>query len=742
MLRTFTSAPFFAAAVVLTIAVGVGPTTAIFSIVHSVLLRELPYRDPGSLVAVWRHRSAGDQAPASGPDFADIRSMNQSFTGMAVATSTGNFNIGNVAQPLRVEGTSVSANWFAVLGGQPLFGSVPSGAPVGGSKLVVLSQGLSESLFGAADPSGRELRLNGEIHHIAAVMPREFAYPQTAELWVPFDLTDLGHRALHQYLVVARLKPGVTVEQATADVARIAGRIGEMHPETSRGISASVQTIRDAVSGDVRRPLLILLGAVALLLLIACSNAANLMLTRAAARQRDLAVRSALGATDGRLARLLLAESIALALAGGVAGLALAHGAIAVVRAYGTTYLQRPDLIAIDGTVLVFNFAICLATGVLFGLAPLGALRNASESLKSGARTGTNRGWERRAVRDGIVVGVVALSYLLLVGAGLLLQSYVKLRDIQLGFRPDRVLSFRVFLPPAIYGENEARTRFYQQLVQRLRTTPGVESAATVSALPLERTMSGDVSLPGVPDPEKTRRIGLFTEAGPGVFRTLGAPLIEGRDFTDDDSKTLDSLIVNQTFARRFFGARPAVGQKILIGGDFPGTIVGVVGDVRQRDIAADIQPQIYLPLGTPLPPRSMTFVVRASTSPRALMSAVRMQLAEMDPDVPPYRMKTMDELVQDAVAAPRFHALLMAMFAAVALALATIGIYSVVSYGVAQRTKEMGVRLALGASGRDLLRLVIARVVRLAATGIAVGMAAALVLTRAVETLLFNVSS
>ena len=759
-LRTIKTAPLFALGVIVTIAIGIGPTTAIFSIVHSLLLRALPYRDPENIAVVLRHRNAGDVAPVSGPDFADFRDRSTSFADMAVASWSGSFNVGDVADPVRVEGSNVSARFFTVLGAAPLLGALPSGAPVGESKRVVLSYALWESAFGKSPAViGKRIRLSGASHEVVAVMPREFAYPEKAQLWVPFDLTTakLGHRALHQYRVLGRLRPGVSVKQAEADLRRIATQIGNENPDTSRGIGVSVLSIRESLTGTVRKPLLVLLGAVLLLLLIACSNAANLMLTRATSRQREFAVRMSLGATTGRLTRQLLTESILLSFVGGALGLLLAYGSLSLVRKLGVAYFPRPELIAIDTTVLAFSAAACLLTGVVFGLAPLGAAGSAATALKSGARTETNRGLESRALRDGIMIAVVALSYFLLIGAGLLMRSYLRLRSVDVGFQPERVLSFRTFLPLATHPDPAERTRFAERLVEALRATPGIEAAATLSGLPLENTMSGDITLPGLADPTTARRIASFTEVGPGFFSTLRIPLLEGRDFTEDDTRQLmpklealergekvdpPAVIVNQALARRYFGARSPLGQQLFIGGELPGIVVGVVGDVRQKGVTNPAPAHVYLPLGTPLPPHPMSFVVRTTSAPATAITAVRRHLRELDPEVPPYLVRTMDEVIGDAVAAPRFHAVLLSFFAAVALALATIGIYSVVSYGVSRRRWEMGVRMALGASSGDLAALVVGRVLKLAVAGIAIGVAGALMLTRVVETLLYEISA
>jgi putative ABC transport system permease protein len=760
-LRSAMEKPSFTAMVLLTLAIGIGPTTAIFSLVQSLFLRELPYRDADSLVIVWRQRNEGDRAPVSGPDYDDFRRMNSSFSETAISTWTASFNIGDVQQPVRVEGALVSPNFFRLLGTSPILGVPPPESDVDSVQSAVISHSLWQQNFGGQrNVIGHSVRLNGKTYRVAAVMPKHFAFPEKAQLWIPFRLTTdaLGHRAFHQYRFIARLKPGVNREEADAEMKRIARRLGEMYPETTRGIDAFVESFREATVGNLKRPLLVLLGGVLCLLLIACSNVANLMLVRAASRQHEMAIRTALGASRGRLLRQLGTESLLFAVTGGALGLLLAVLALRLVRTLGSTYFVRPELIHVDGTVLAFNFGIAVVTGVIFGLAPLLASGQTYASLQSGARSRARHGWEARAVREGIVVAVVALSFLLLIGSALLIHSFWRLRNVPIGMRTDNILTLKVFLPETKYPEVGDRRRFSEQFLARLRAAEGIEGAAVVNGIPTENTMSGDLSLPDAPDPVSARRIASFTEVSPGFFATAGVPILAGRDFSDDDVRNVAALlesaeqgtqnfpppplIVNATLARRFFGTRSAVGQRIMVGGDFPGVIIGVVGDVKQSKLTEPAPPHVYMPMGTPLPFRLINFMVRSSVPRAGTIDIVRRELHQLDPDVPPYLIRTMDEVIDTGTSGPRFQAVVITIFAAIALILATIGIYGVISYTVAQRTREMGIRMAAGAGKADLMQLVVGRVVRLAALGIGIGATAALVATRWLESLLFEVSA
>jgi putative ABC transport system permease protein len=756
-LRSLRRAPAFALLTIATLAIGIGPATAIFSIVESVLIRQLPYRDADSLVAVWRAREKGDRAPMSGPDFADFRRMNRSFSGMAVASSSGNFNVGDISEPVRVEGARVTPNFFALLGARPLLGEPPAGSAVRDDKLVILSEGLWRRSFGAANVIGKQVRLNGDSYRVVAVMPRAFAFPEKSELWVPFDLTPdkLGHRAIHQYRVIARLKSGVTVARASAEMNVIARQLAKTYPETTAGIDAWAMSLRDSIAGDVRKPLMVLFAAVVFLLFIACSNTMNLVMTRAAARERDVAVRSALGATEGRLARELLLEMLVLTIAGAAAGLVLAALALRLTRALGDSYFARPDLISIDLTVLLFNLGVAVLTGLAFSLVPLLSRRSRFAHLAGGARVRSSAGWSSRLVRESIVVAVVAFSFMLLIGAAVLMHSFTRLARVDIGVKPEQLVTMRIFLPPAKYPDNEVRTRITQQIIERLSETPGIDSVAAVGGLPLEHTMSGDIAFPNEGNFADARRIASFIEISPRYFRTAGIPLLMGRDFTNDDVRTLTPMLdalsrdpkaplppilINETMARRFWRDRSPIGQAVLVGGESAWRIVGVAGDVKSDNPREPTPPQVYLPLGTPLPPRPTPFLVRSSMSAQSVMAAMRRVMATIDPNVPPYQVRTMGEVISSAFAGPRFQTVLLIAFAATALLLAIVGIYGVTSYNVVQRTREIGVRVAFGASRRDVFRLVVGRVARLAAIGIIIGGAGAIALSRALESLVFEV--
>ncbi|HEX8151990.1 MAG TPA: ABC transporter permease, partial [Thermoanaerobaculia bacterium] len=649
---------------------------------------------------------------------------------------------------------------FRLLGTRAELGSLPDGKAIGGEKHVVLGYELWQRSYGGANVIGKQARLNGESYTIVAVMPRDFAYPPKAELWVPYDLTaeTLGHRAYHRMHVIGRLKPKVTVAQADADMKRIAKQLGELYPDTTRGIGAGVSSLREVLSGDVRRPLLMLLGAVAFLLFIACSNVANLALTRAATRRKDLAVRMALGATRDRIARALLTESVLLALIGGAAGLPLARMSMRALRLLGSAYFPRPEQITLDYTVLAFNFTIAILTGIAFGFTPLITRGNLFDSLRSGDRTDAHGGREGRFARELIVVAIMSFSFVLLIGAGLLLRSFMKVRSIEVGIRPERALALRIYLPESKYPDNAVRTEFFTRFLERLRATPGIDAAAALSGLPLENTMSGDIVFPGESDPVAARRIASFTEVSPGYLAAAGVPLLAGREFTWDDVRQVPQLVealiaqkpnarrvpalVNETFAARFGQGSP-LGREVFVGGDLPMVVVGVVGDVKQTEPTKPTAPHVYMPLGTPLPMRPMNFVIRSHALDAASVASIaRNTLRQLDPDVPPYKIRTLEEVVSESVAGPRLQAVLLTAFGAIALILATMGIYGVISYNVTQRTRELAIRMAIGAAAPDVLRLVLSRVGRLATIGVALGATGALLLNRWLDSLLFEVDS
>ncbi|HEX7150874.1 MAG TPA: ABC transporter permease [Thermoanaerobaculia bacterium] len=718
--RSLLRAPSFAVLLIATLAIGIGPTTTMFSIVDSLLIRDLPYRDADSIITVARSRVPGEAVPVSVPDFIDFRTRNTVFSDMAAATARGDYNISGVDEPLRVLGSAVTPNLFALLGAKPFLGSIKQNE-------VVLSHGLWHRTFGEKrDIIGRTVRINGSAMRIAAVMPRRFSYPGRAELWIPGPLPE-HDRGYHQLRVVGRLKPGVTLAQAEAELARLARQIGDENPSISRGIGVRLATLREALVGDVRRTLLVLFGAVVFLLLIACSNAANLLLTRAAGRQRELAIRGAVGATRGRLARQLLFESLLLSLAGGVTGLLLAYGGVAIVRATSDAYLSRPELLAIDGRVLAFNFAVAVLTGVLFGLAPL--------TMNLTMRGITRGSTIHSRLRDASVVTVVAFTFLLLVGAGLLIRSFVHARNVDVGIRPDGLVTMRIALPERTYPTTESTTAFCLRLLDR------IPQSATVSGLPTANINSGNLRFPGEERVARARRIVTISAVSPGWFGVAGIPLLEGRDFTREDTAPRQVVIISRTMARRYWPSRSPLGEQVLVGSDDRATIVGVVADVRQSGVTYPPTAHVYLPLGMPVPFRATNIVVRSSRPTKEVVEMVQRELRALDPDIPPYLVRTMDEVLDDGVAGRGFLAMILGIFAAIALTLSTIGIYGVIAYGVTQRTRELGIRMAAGATATHVLRLVIGRVVVLASIGIAFGAAGALVLTRWLESLLYQVS-
>lgn len=752
--RSLVRAPQYTLLVLLTLAVGLGATTAIFSVVEALLLRPLPYRDAGSLVVLWRYRTAVDHAPVSGPDFLDFRSMNSTLEQAEAATRADSFNVGGTA-PRRVEGSFVTPGFFSLLGTPPLAGALPDSE--GNGRQVVIGYRLWQEAFGGRPVIGSQTHLNGEAYTIVAVMPQAFDYPQRAEVWVPQALVGdaVGHRAYHRLHVIARLKPGVTAEQADADVKRIAKRLGELYPDTTKGIGASISTMRDAIAGEVKRPLVILAGAVLFLLLIACSNVANMTLTRFAARTRELAVRSALGADSWRIARQLLTESLVLALAGGVLAVPLAIVLVRALRTLAGNLFSSPEQIALDWAVLLFNFALAALTGVLFGLAPLGSRVRWANALRSGDRIDSEGGVHARSARELVVVAMIGLSFVLLIGAGVMVKSFAATRAIDVGIRSDHALTMRIYLPDTSYPELGQRTAFVTRFVEAVQRTSGVDAVAALSGLPLENSMSGDIVFKGEGAPVASRRIAGFTEISPGFLAAAGVPLLDGREFSWDDVRQLPArleamtsdpasverlpVLVNATYAR-LFGHGHTLGQELFVGGELPARVIGVVGDVKQTDPRKPTLPHVYMPLGTPLPKRPMSVIIRSSQlTPAALASIARERLRRLDPNVPPYRVRTLDEVVGESVAGPRFQAVLLTALSLIALLLAATGVYGVIAHHVAQRTRELAIRMAVGASATEVVAMVMRRVGRLTVLGIVAGMLGALCVAGSLQALLYE---
>ena len=751
--RLFWKRPGFTLVVVMTLALGIGANTILFSLVNSVLLNPLPYAAPERLVFVAVHREGEFYNGASFDDYKDFRERTRSFAQLAAVSPQWTLTLTGVSEPQNLRGLFASSNLFAALGVAPArgraFGAEEDRANAG--RVVVISHGLWQRQFGGgADVLGKSLALDGEPHAIVGVMPAGFQFFDEADLWVPLAHNPAIGRGRNVRLlsIFGRLGEGVTREQAESEIVSVAARLESEYAATNKGFSARLVPLHEHVTGDVRPTLLVLLAAVGLVLLIACANVANLTLARAASRRREFAVRAALGAGRFALTRQVLTESLLLGAAGGAVGLLLAVWGVDLLLSVGPENIPRRAEIGIDSRVLAFTSAVSLLTGALFGLAP--ALRASraelGDALKSGARAGESPRSAR--LRSALVVSEVALSIMLVAGAGLLARSFVRLLDVNPGFRPDNLVSLGVILPQSSYPRPEQRAEFYRRLEERLRALPGVESVGAVTRLPLHQAgnITSTLVVEGRPAPEGAPPEVDFRRASPDYFRTMGVPLVAGRAFVERDATDAQPVaVVNEAMARRHWPGESALGKRIKLGANPDAspwiTVVGVVGNVRHLGLDSEPRPEVYRHLLTS-PPTSPVVVVSTNGDPRGLIPTLRGAVRELDRDLPAATARTMDEIIARSVAERRFLMALLGVFAAVALALAAVGIYGVVSNSVAQRTHEIGVRMALGATRGNVLRLVIAQGMTPALAGLALGLAGALALTRVMRGLLFGVGA
>jgi putative ABC transport system permease protein len=753
----------FTAVAVLTLALGIGANAAIFSIVNAVLLRALPFAEPERLVAVSSRRADANRNPFTLPDFLDFRDRNRTLSGIA-AYGSWNPNLTGTGDPERLSGVRASAGLFDILGVQAVAGRTLRAADdvPGNERVVVLGHALWQRRFGA-DPAvvGRQVILNGAGYEVVGVLPPEFIFPvREAEVAVPLapDADPLrGVRTSVNFLrAVARLKPGVTREQAEGDLTAVAQRLRQEYPvANAHKVGVIVGPLHEELVGHFRIALLVLFGAVGLVLLIASVNLANLTLARASARRREMAVRAAVGATPWRLVRQLATESLLLALLGGSLGLLLAWYGTDLLLAISPAGLPRMAEVGLDLRVVWFALGVSLLAGTIFGTGPAfqAARVNLEEELK-GSRRGSSPGARQRRARGLLVVSEVGLSLVLLVGAGLLVRSFFRLQAVDPGFRTENVLAVRLSLPKARYASSAAAAAFFDTLRQRLEALPGVASVGAVSSLPLSGVLANvPFTIEGraaAPDADLRTHYRL---AGDGYFRTLGIPLVAGRDFDERDTAEAPPVVlISQGFARRFWPDGDPVGAHLRIDDNDTGprqvTILGVVGDVRHLGLDSGPEPHLYVPIrqtnedAVGILTNNQYWLVRTTVEPLTISRAVRSAIQEVDPDVPASDIRTMDQYLAASVAPRRFNLRLLAVFAAAALLLAVTGLYGVISYGVAQRTHEIGIRMALGARRRDVLRLVMRQGMALALGGVAIGLVAAVALTRSMRSLLFDVGA
>jgi putative ABC transport system permease protein len=756
-LRTIAANRGFAFMVVLTLALGIGATTAVFSVAYGVLLRPLPYRDADALVRLWSRRADRglDFFSVSPADYNVWRERNRVFSAMAAFERQRDATLTRGSEPQGVEIAAVTPDVFSLLGTSASRGRtlVADDARDGAPPVAVLSHGLWTARFGS-DSSliGGDVVIDGKRHTVVGVMPPRFSIPpMTAEIWTPLSLPTVTSDHSNRYLrVLARLTPGVTLERAREQMDAIAAALGQEHPGTNGKWSVNMLSVPEMIVGtQFRRAVLVLLGVVGFVLLIACANTANLQLARGTARRREIAVRTALGASRARITAQLVTESALLGLIAAVAGVALARAGIGLLRAVGTETVPRLADVRLDAPVLAFTAIVALASGILFGLLPaLRATRaDVGEVLKASGR-GESQGVAGKGTRAALVVAQISLSLILLVGAGLLMRSFVRLQAVDIGFTPTNVAAVRMRLPDASYPDPERMEAFHAALLERVRQIPGVAAAAAVSSAPFAGPSSGNVFV------REDRPVAAREQAPdadyrvitPGYLRTLGIRLLRGRDLSALDRKGAPPVaLISQSMARRYWPGEDPIGHRIRIGDIVKGpvyTIVGIVGDVRyQNREAPEVRPMMYFPAAAH-PQRSMTLVIRGSSEGAVSASAMRSAVTSLDPALPAPVVTDMDELIGNAMATSRFALVLFAVFAGAALVLAAVGVYGVMSYLVRRRTHEFGVRSALGASSGTLLRSVVAGALRLTLAGVAIGLVGAWLLTQSLGSLLFEVSA
>ncbi len=734
---------------VLAVALGIGANTAIFSVVNGVLLRPLPYHAPEQLVTVL-HNGSSPVAPAN---FFDLRQQSESFESIAAA-QWWEPNLTGRDQPEHLRGLQLSADMFHLLGVNPALGRafIAGEDQPGNDHVVVLTNRLWQRRFGGdKNIIGQQLTLDGGSYTVIGVMPPEFEFAPFwathSELWVPLNLSARANDRDGQSLrVFGRLKPGVSREQAQAEVATIFSRLEQQYPDANKGLALTVDSLHEKAVGKTKTALLILLGAVGFVLLIACANVANLLMTRATARQKEIALRTALGASRTRIARQLLTESVVLALLGGGFGLLLGILGLRMLPRLGPENLPRMQTIGIDIYVLGFTLFISLVTGFLFGLAPVFQIRKASFSaaLKEGGRGATDGG-RRSLGRRTLVISEVALALMLLIGSGLLVRSFLRLVAVDPGFDPHNVLTMTISLAGSELKTGPQRAAFFNQLTDRVGSLPGVESASAINHLPL----AGDLwtlgfTIEGRPalSPGETQGT-VYRIVRPDYFKTMGATLLQGRDFSArDNDQSPGVVIVNESLARRYWPSETPIGKRITVANDGLREIVGIVKDTRQGEWSAQAKPEAYLPHLQVPSPRGMTLVVRSSSDPLSLVGAVKNAVWAIDKNLPVSEVRTMDDVVSDAVGPQRFNTILLGLFSAVALMLAVVGIYGVLSDSVTARTHEIGVRMALGAQPSDVLRMVVGQGMLLVLIGIATGLFGAYLLTQLMSTLLYQVTT
>jgi predicted permease len=770
--RVLGKSPGFAAIAILTLALGIGANTAIFSVVNATLLKPLPFRDPGKLVALWETETSPGSFPLSGEDYLDWKAQNHTFNDMGLYSWPSS---SNVAIENETEGAIVirtEANFFSVLGVSPFIGrTFASGEDQnGGAHVAILSYAFWKAhLAGTRDVLNKKVSLNSEPYQVIGVMPAWYRLPAKADLWAPLDMSkkNLGPRSSHSWRSVGRVKQGVTIEQALADLRTLSEGYEKQFPDSNRNVDAIVVPMRESLVGDFSSQILIMFGAVGLVLLIACANVANLLLARSTSRRQEIAVRSALGAGRWRLVRQMLTESVLLSIIGGALGVVIAFGGVNILAAQLPDTVPQANPLAVDWTALLFAFLTCIAVGVLFGLVPAvqSSSVESSQALRSKGASGASAMRSGRWLRNFLVGGEIALSLALLAGAGLLLRTFEHLRSTNVGVRVDNVLTAAVRLPAKQYKALDDNKQFYDRLIAKLQSSPGVRAVAITSKLPLEGGSNGYIKIPGQQTGDMEGPLVEVSEVSTDYFKTMGIPLIEGRELNADDiaivekmtremsndksfeeikaiaSKYVLPAVINQTMAKTFWPGQSAVGKVFEQFSQF--RIVGVVGDVKQDGVRRAALSERYVPLIMDMNDAGRPFwvVLQSAGTPESATNTLRSTVQSLDPNLALFHVRPMPQVVAEGMQDTSYETALLGIMAALALILASVGTYGVMSYAVGQRTNEIGIRLALGARPAQIMGLVLSEVSAVVAAGIAVGLVGAVAGAKVMKNLLVDVT-
>lgn len=746
-LKMLVKSPGFTIVAVLTLALGIGANSAIFSVVNAVLLRPLPYENSERLVWAWGKSPSGDKGAVSPPDYMDYRQQVQSFEQLA-AFLTVTHNLNDLDNPERISGAATSGNFFDTLGVKPIIGRTfaMEEEQAGHDPVAVLSYGIWQRRY-ASDPNivGKTIPLDGKPFTVIGVMPPGFDFPEKTEIWevAPFYVKGMQVRKAHFLRPVGLLKPNVPLQQAQAEVDVLSSQLAQQYPDSNTGYGMRLISLNEKIIGNIRSTLWMLLGAVGFVLLLACANVANLLLARAAGRQKEVAIRTALGARRWRLIRQLLTESVVLSLLGGIAGGVLAFAGTKILLAAATGDVPRLNEVSIDGRVLMFSLGISIVTGLIFGLAPAlqASKLNLTETLKERSAT---RGSYRNYLSNTLVVVQVALALVLAIGAGLMLRSFSRLQEVNPGFMTQGLLTMQIELPQAKFPKPQLRANFFKDVLERMAALPGVVSAATVSELPLSGQLNDTYfQIEGRgSDPSQNKFLANYRSVSARYFKTMGISLKSGRDFTEQEVTDAARLvIINEMIAASFFGNQDPIGQRLIIDLGEPVTseIIGVVGNIRHQALDRSVSPEMYIPQFSS---GATNVVVQTNSDPAGIIGAVRGVVRSVDKDQPIANLRTMDQLVEASVAQPRFRSLLLGIFAVLALVLAAVGIYGLISYSVAQRTHELGLRMALGSQRQGIFKLILSNALRLVLIGLFIGVVVSLVLTRFISNLLFGIGA